>query len=250
MTWGNMIDFRRKAASLALFAGLIFIFIILAVAGTYIFLGMRQETSVAPCDTNLLSQIGASTTSTQLCLHEVVVSISSANSSEFYVPVLEMNKGSTGSIDSLYHLSAESKGHLRPPLNLSSNDVPNALLVPTATLNRSLVAFSNGVLIFQNKDWAIYRYIVNASSDSAGYYALLPPYYYGIYPALAIGADPYNLNISALSIWGYAGTMVSGEDIPPSMIVGVSGIDVVNVTIPALLYCPIAACVIVSRSEY
>ncbi len=168
---------------------------------------------------------------------------------EFYVPVLVMKPGGFGSIDILYHISAATIGHVGPLPTVAPTLVPFALSVPSATLNTSRVGFSHGVPIFQNSAWIIFRYAVNASADSTGYYAIMPPFYFGIYPALDIGADSNDLNMSALSIWGYTGVIMSAEDTVPSTIVGTSGFSIVNATIPGLDYCPNPACSVISRSS-
>lgn len=167
---------------------------------------------------------------------------------EFYVPVLIMKPGGVGTIDILYHLSASSIGHVGPLPTVPSTLVPYALSIASATRNTSLVEFSHGVPIFQNSAWILYRYTVNASVHSTGYYAIMPPYFFGIYPALDIGTDSNNLNMTTLSIWGYTGIIMSAEDTVPSTIVGTSGFTVVNATIPGLSYCPNAACNLISRS--
>jgi len=168
---------------------------------------------------------------------------------EFYVPVLVLKPGATGTIDILYHISASTIGHVGPLPTVPPNLVPVALSVPLATINTSRVEFSDGVPIFQNNGWTIYRYTVNASADSTGYYAITPPYYFGIYPALDIGTDTNNLNMSALSIWGFTGIITSSEDTVPSTIVGTSGFNIVNATIPGLADCPNPACSQISRSS-
>ncbi len=168
---------------------------------------------------------------------------------EFYVPVLVLKPGGIGTIDILYHISAGSIGHVGPLPTVAPSLVPFTLSVASATVNTSLVGFSDDVPIFQNSAWILYRYTVNASADSAGYYAIMPPYYFGIYPALDIGADSNNLNMSALSIWGFTGIITSAEDTVPSTIVGTSGFNVLNATIPGLTDCPNAACNQISRSS-
>jgi hypothetical protein len=168
---------------------------------------------------------------------------------EFYVPVLVLKPGATGTIDILYHISASTIGHVGPLPTVPPNLVPVALSVPLATINTSRVEFSDGVPIFQNSAWILYRYTVNASADSTGYYAIMPPYFFGIYPALDIGAESNDLNMSALSIWGYTGIITSAEDTVPSTIVGTSGFSIVNATIPGLQDCPNAACNLISRSS-
>jgi hypothetical protein len=102
--------------------------------------------------------------------------------------------------------------------------------------------------VFKDKSVMIYDYTVTTLAGSAGYYAILPPYYFGMLPALAVGADPNQLNASALLMWGYSGTFLSSEVTIPSRIVWTGNMVVVNSTIPMTLDCPNAACSIISHS--
>jgi len=52
---------------------------------------------------------------------------------EFYVPVLVLKPGASGTIDILYHISARSIGHVGPLPTVPPNLVPFALSVPLAT---------------------------------------------------------------------------------------------------------------------
>lgn len=217
-----------------------------AVASAYFTLGVGSPSPA--CDIQLATEIGATTTG--LCLRPLEVAWD-RNSSDIHVPVLVMKPGTTGTTDILYNISKGlyvSRPGLKP--NVTSTDVPMALSVVSAKVNKSSVGFSDGLLVFRNADWVVYRYTVNAAADSAGYYAILPRYYWGMYPALFIGANPNDLNTSSLSMWGYTGCCTSGEVTLPSSIVGTSGFGIVNATVPAIPYCPNAACNLVSRSLY
>ena len=160
-----------------------------------------------------------------------------------------MNPGTTSTMDVLYLLSARSEGHRGPLPNVTSSEVPLTLSVPSGQLEPGKVSFSNASVVFQDTAVILYRYTVSAAADSNGYYAILPPYYYGIYPALAVGADPNGLNKSALSIWGFSGVIESQEFVVPSYIVGTGNLNVVNATVPMILNCPNPACVMISHSQ-
>ena len=236
----------RAAVARVSVAVLILVLVISAVAATYIYLSTRSHTGV--CDTLLSEQIGA--TATQQCLQPLGITESSSNSSEFYVPVLVLKPGSTGTMDILYHISATVMGHRGPLPTIASTDVPLTLSVTATSEGGGQVRFSNGVLTFNISGWLLYKYTVTAPVNSTDYYAIEPPYYYGICPALAVGANPEDLNMSALSMWGFTGVMQSAEFTVPSTIVGTSGFNIVNATVPGISYCPNAACVLISRSAY
>lgn len=220
--------------------------IILVIAASVLWVSFNFRTNVLACDTQLKNEVGI--TSQQLCLQPLTVEVSSKNASEFTAPVLVIKPGQSGTIQILYHISAEQVNHQGIKLNLTGADVPGILSVSTATQNRSKIGFSNGSVIFQSADWILYKYAITTSSSSAGYYAILPPFYYGVYPPLVVTSDPNKSNSSALSMWGYTGIIQSGEFIIPSTIVGVSHIQIINYTIPDIAYCPNAACVLLSRS--
>ena len=222
------------------------IIVVGVAAASFVLLGAASPSP--PCDAQLASEIGASAAG--LCLQPLRVTQNS-NSSEFYVPVLIIPPGASGEIDILYHLSTAvyvSHPGLRP--NLTASNVPLALSVSSAATNASRVGFSVDSALFQNSDWVIYRYTVKTSADSAGYYAILPHYYWGMHPALAVGASPQSLNVTSLAMWGYTQCCISGEVTMDSSIVGATGFAVVNMTIPGIPYCPNAACNLVARSLY
>jgi len=196
------------------------------------------------CDRQLAAEVES-----DLCLQLIQISVSSSNSSELSIPVMVMRPGTTTAIDVLYLLSAGSSGNPGPKRNVTTSELPLALSIPSGKVDASKVAFYNASVIFQTKAAIIYRYTVMSAPDSSGYYAILPPYYYGIYPALAVGVDPNNLDKSALSIWGFSGLIESGEFIVPSYIVGTGDLNVVNATVPLIYSCPNPACVMISHSQ-
>lgn len=200
------------------------------------------------CDATLLAQIGG--TGTGLCLTPLNVVESVSNLSNYYVPVLVMSPGSSASIDIMYNVAGGyyvSNSKLKP--EITATRVPLALSVPSALVNKSAVGFSSGKVVFQNSAWVIYRYALNASAGSSGAYAILPPYYVGMYPALIVGTRQ-SFNTTQLALWGYSGFSESGEVILPSTVVGVRGLTVLNETVPVTTSCPNPACGLVSRSLY
>ncbi len=236
----------RRAATRVSVAVVILVLAVAVFAGVYLFTGIGRPPS--NCDAQLSSLIGASASG--ICLQPLQIVVNS-NATYSYVPVLVMNASSTATVDILYHLAAGayvSHPNLKP--TLYSTDVPLALSMASAKVNRSAVWFSSGAVVFRGNGWVIYRYTVNAVQEAAGYYAILPKYYWGMFPALAIGVDPNHLNVSALSTWGLVRCCSSGEIILPSSIVGSSGFEVVNATIPTITECPNAACNIISHSLY
>ena len=237
-------DPERSAITKLTVVVLIVIIIIATLVTTLILLPRRQAVS---CDTKLSAQLGATS---MLCLRPLSITSSSSNSSNFIVPVLIMKAGGTGSIEILYHLSNAFVAHKGQPPVLSSSIVPLTLSVDAATEGKSSVVFSSGTLLLNNSGWLLYKYKVNASTSSSGYYAIEPPYYYGIYPALAVGVNPRNLNISALSMWGFDGAIESGEFIVQSTIVSTSGFVIVNATVSGISYCPNSASILISHSAY
>ncbi len=224
------------------------ILILVLVAATAFYAAPSPRSPSQQCDTRLADKIGAG--SSGLCLQPLVVTQNS-NSSEFYVPVLVIQPGASGTLDILYDLTSGifvSHPGLKP--NLTASDLPIALSVATGASNATGVGFSNASLIFKNNDWVVYRYTIETAADSSGYYAILPRYYWGMRPALAVGTAPGNLNLTALAMWGYTKCCISGEIIMNSTIVGAAGFTVANVTVPGIEFCPNAACNIVARSHY
>ena len=235
----------RRIAVQAWAVGLVLIVAVGAVGAAYAYLGTRSAAPAPACDTKLSDQIGAGA---GVCLHPLSV-VLNTTTLDSGVPVLIIKPGTAGSVDILYHLSVGayvSHPNLKP--NLTAAHVPLVLSVATASINRSLVGFSNGTVVFKNSDWVIYRYGLESAPDSAGYYAILPPYYWGMYPALYITSDPGSLNASSLSLWGFTGCCMSGEVTLPATIVGTHGFEVVNETVPGISYCPNLACDLISRS--
>jgi hypothetical protein len=159
-----------------------------------------------------------------------------------------MSTRSSTVVEVMYQLNSQSVGWpTATHRNVTSSQVPLAISVPTGQITQ-LVKFSNASLVFEDKSVMIYNYTITTLAGSAGYYAILSPYYFGMPPALAIGADPNRLNASALSMWGYSGLFLSSEVTIPSRIVGVGNMVLVNSTIPMVPYCLNAACSIISHS--
>lgn len=223
------------------------VLVVAAVSGG--FLLFRGYTGEKACDVALLAHIGA--TGSGLCLQPLRRVISKSNSSDFEVPALIMKAGATASVEIMYNLSEGiyvSRSYEKP--NVTSSDAPLTLSVTTARPSPNSVSFSNGVLLFRDAGWAIYSYSVTASDNSSGYYAILPTYYYGMNPALIVGASPNGLNMTSLAMWGYTGFTESGEAILPSTIVGTSGMTVLEVSVPMTNVCPNSACIFIAHSLY
>jgi len=235
-------------------ASAVFLIIILAVTAVMAVDSFRSlaespptQVNTPPCDPTLLEEMGLSATS--LCLENVQVVSSPTNSSDFIVPVMVMSPGTSTTIEVLYLLSSETLGHTGPIQNITTAEAPVALAVPSGKASPD-VTFSSATRIFSDKSLVIYRYTLTASSGSDGYYAVLPPFYWGVFPALAVGADPAHLNMTALQTWGYSGGLMSAEFALPSDILGTGGLDVVNATVPTIPTCPTPACVVISNSGF
>lgn len=233
-----------RAAGLGKMLILAVVILIVLVASIWIY--FNYQTNASACDIQLGDEIGIPNQSQ--CLRPVTIAVSSVNSSEFIVPVLVIRPGETGTLDILYHISASQVNHQGIKANITEGDSPVALSTSTSTENKSMVDFATSTLIFQNANWVLYKYVVKTSSQAAGYYAILPPFYYGFYPPLVVANQPNKLNNSALTMWGFTGIIQSGEFIIPSTIVEVTGFHVVNYTIPDISYCPNPACVLIARS--
>ena len=204
-----------------------------------------STTAAVTCDSALSSALGI--TNAGLCLQNVQISVSQSNSSQFIVPVMIMGQGTTTTMDILYLLDSESVGHSGPIQNVTTDDFPVAISVPSGQASTQ-VTFSNASVLYAGKGIIIYSYTLTASVGSAGYYAIAPPFYFGAYPVLTVGTEPGELNGTALSMWGYDGMMQSGEFALPSDIVGTGTLTLVNSTVPATPTCPNPACVVVAHS--
>jgi hypothetical protein len=197
------------------------------------------------CDATLLTEERLQATG--LCLEDLQITIPVTNTSEAFVPVVIVNPGTVTRMEILYQLSAESVQHPGPKQNVSSDNIPTIRSVPSGNVS-SLVKFSVGTLVYQSSSLEIYSYNLTASPGSDGYYAILPIYYFGLNPVLAVGASPGHLNQSALSTWGYDGQMISAEFMLPSYLVGTGDATLVNATVPTTQICPSAACNIIAHS--
>ena len=234
--------FRKSASARAGVVGLLFILLLAIVFATFVATSLAQ--GIVTCDTQLSGQIGAPRS---LCLKPISISVLSTNSSEENVPVLMMKPGSSASLTILYHQILKSTID-NPQMNLSAADIPYAMSAISGAISKQ-VLFSTGKLIFRNGSSMIYKYTFNASSGSAGYYAILVPFAYGMLPALVVGGNPNSLNMTTMSLWGYVGPIVSTETLIPSVIVGVGNLKVTNVTVPEMLTCQTAGCLDIARSN-
>jgi hypothetical protein len=204
-----------------------------------------SRTSSQDCDPALLS--GLKSPPSGLCLQNLQIKISLSNTSEFIVPVMIVKPGTTTNLEILYQLSSESVQHPGPPQNVTSSEIPTIRSVPSGNVS-NLVKFSNGTMIYGSHAVDIYSYSLTASPGSDGYYAILPPFYFGFLPVLAVGASPDRLNESALSNWGYDGTIISGEFMLPSYVVGTGDATLVNATVPGTQVCPSPLCNLIAHS--
>lgn len=239
---------RKRAFSspTVVFAVLVVVIVAAFAGGSYL-IG-STDSFPAPdrvCDKALSRALGPSTSG--LCLQNVQLSVSSSNVSQFIVPVMVMKPGTTTTVDILYLLGSETVGHKGPIQNVTTSDFPEALSVPSGKVSGQVV-FTDPSVLSSGRGFIIYRYAVAAAAGSTGYYAILPPFYFGAYPALAVGAQPDLLNQSALTTWGYDGVMQSAEFAIPSEIVGTGSLALVNATVPAVPSCTTPACVIISHS--
>ncbi len=199
------------------------------------------------CNSQLESLLRGS--ANNLCLQLIQIFVPASNVSEIVVPVLVMKPGSTTTMDILYNIGSESLGHIGPKLDVAPTDRPQWLSVPYGNLSHEVV-FSDGRVIFQSATIVIYRYNVSAGVGSNGYYALLPPLYSGINPALDVNTDPVSFNLTTLATWAFTGVLKTAEFSLPSYIVGTGNLDVVNVTLPDDSNCANPACNLISNSLF
>jgi hypothetical protein len=232
-------------------AGLVFIALLALVVAAFIVASTYSGESTPvrqQCDLQLASEAGASS---NVCLAPMTVTLSSSNSSSYIVPVLFMKPGTTATITILYHMvvngNSGATGHSLP--NVTSSSLPYALSVKTGGIAQNQVRFGNATLVSHKNNWYLYTYQVHASDNANGYYAILPPLYYGFYPALAVDSGSGQPNKTDLAMWGFSGIIQSGEFIVPSTIVATSSnIRVVNATVPSTPICPNSACSVIQHS--
>ena len=205
-------------------------------------------TGTSECDQQLSADVGV--LGTGLCLRPLSLIVSRSNSSEFSVPIMIMKPDTSTVVNVLYVLAVERVLHAGPSLNITSSELPVLISVPSGNFDAGGVTFSNASDIYQNTRVVIFSYTLTAAPNSSGYYAILPRYYFGMYPALVVTTDPNHLNMTALSLWGYTGTMISSEFFVPSYIVGTGNLVVINATIPMTESCMNPACVKISHSQY
>jgi len=237
------------------FIALLFIMVLVAMVAAYVLLPVdavvaTEVTSTPECDPQLSAEVG--NLGTGLCLQQVSLSVSRSNSSEFSVPVMIMKPGTSTVVNVLYLVAAERVFHPGPLPNITSSELPVLMSVPSGTIEPDGVTFSNALKIFQNGRVVIFSYTLTAATNSSGYYGILPQYYFGMYPALVVSAsaDPNNLNMTALGLWGYTGNMISSEFFVPSYVVGTGDLNVINATVPMTESCMNPACVIIAHSQY
>jgi len=196
------------------------------------------------CDPSLVSELKIPDS---LCLENLQITIPVTNTSAFIVPVIIVKPGTTTTIEILYQLSSESVQHPGPRLNVTSFEIPTFRLVPSGNVS-DLIKCSNGTLVYGSSSLTIFSYNVTTLPGSDGYYAILPLFYFGFYPVLAVGASPGHLNQSVLNTWGYDGPLLTGEFALPSQIVGTGDATLVNATVPMTQICPSVACHVIAHS--
>lgn len=233
----------RRATGKGSSLSIIFILCLGAVFAAYV--SYSTSGTGAKCDTQLEDQAGTRA----YCFEPVgQVSLIATNTSEFNVPVIVIKPGSNASITILYdEIAKDAPANVYPPF--TSNSRPYALSVASGKLMLSDVVFSTGNLLYKNGSWYLYQYNLTTTANSSGYYAFLPPFYYGFYPAIYVG-NGYP-NKTSLSMWGFSGIILSGEFILPSTIVGLSSnVQVFNKTVPQIPTCPNPACKTISHSGF
>ena len=234
------------------FIAFLFMIMLVIMIASYVLLpadaNVAVVTGASECDPQLSAEVGD--LGRGLCLRQVSLTVSPSNSSEFSVPVMIMKPGTSTVVDVLYVLASERIMHPGPLLNITSSELPVLMSVPSGTFDAGGVTFSNASDIFQNARVVIFSYTLTAATNSSGYYAILPRYYFGMYPALVVSSDPNHINMTALSLWGYTGTMISSEFFVPSYIVGTGDLNVINASVPMTESCMNPACVRISHSQY
>jgi hypothetical protein len=240
---GSTFDSRvagRRASSLSL----LFIVAIAAISGAYFGTATSQARN---CNSQLSGKAG---TPANLCLQTIAIDYSGRNSSEASVPVLLMQPGTTASVSILYEPHSDKGSAYNPQSQLTGFNIPTAISAISGQPNITAVEFSKGSLVFEQNNWTIYRYNITASNDSGGYYVIIVPFGPQLYPALVVAPSSASINVSEMSVWGYVGSITTGETVIPSVIVGESNLSVVNVTIPESQYCQTRACNIVASSQF
>jgi len=222
---------------------LLFIVAIAVVAGTY----FQLATSSPNCNVLLEQKAG---TNTDLCLETIAISYSGSNSSSANVPALIMRPGTTASISILYEPHSDQGDEFNPQSILTGFNIPTPVSAISGNPDLAAVSFSKGTLVSEHDNWTIYSYNITASKNSSGYYAIIVPFGPQMYPALVISTDVNSVNTSMMSLWGYVGSIITGETVYPSVIVGTSNLSFVNTTIPESSYCQSRACNLIASSEY
>ncbi len=185
-----------------------------------------------------------------LCLRRIAISYSTSNSFVANVPVLVMRPDTTASISVLYEPHSDQGDDFNPQSKLTGLNIPTPVSAISGNPNLTAVSFSKGTLVSEHDNWTIYSYNIAASNDSSGYYAIIIPFGPQMYPALVINPNVNSVNVSMMSLWGYVGSIITGETVYPSVIVGTSNLSIVNVTVPESAYCQSRACNQITSSEY
>lgn len=236
------IDGRRTFPVLSL----LFIVVIAGIAGAYFDLSTAGS---GGSNCNLSLEAGADTPP-GLCLRTIAIYYPSANSTTATVPALVMTPGSTASISILYEPHSDLGDEFNPQSKLTGYNIPTAVDALTGNPNLAAVRFAMGTLVSEHDNWSIYSYSIITSNDSSGYYAIIVPFGPTLYPALVVEPPSTPVNASMMSLWGYVGSIESGETIIRSIFVGTSDLSIVNVTIPTSPYCMSRACNQIASSEF
>jgi hypothetical protein len=222
----------------------LFIVVIAGVAGTYFDLATGTSES---CNTFLAASADAPS---NLCLRTIEINYPTPNSSVVNVPALVMYPGTNASISILYEPHSDMGDEFNPQSTLTGFNIPTAVSAFSGNPDLALVRFTKGTLLSEHDNWSIYSYTIIASNDSAGYYAIIVPFGPQLYPALVIEPPSVSVNASLMTLWGYVGSIESGETIIRSVFIGTSDISIVNVTVPTSDYCMSRACNLISTSEF
>lgn len=223
---------------------LLFLVILAAIAGAYFDLATG---SMSTCNAQLSASVDSPPS---ICLTTIAIKYSDPNSSSADVPALVMAPGSAASISILYEPHADLGDQYNPQSNLSTFNIPTAVSAVTGEPNLTAVHFSKGKELYKHGSWVIYTYNISTSNDSNGYYAIIVPFGPQLYPALVVSSDTGSVNASMMTLWGYVGSITTGETAIPSIFVATSGLTLVNVTISLYDQCQSRACNLISSSEY
>jgi hypothetical protein len=229
--------YNVRASSLTI----LFVVAIALIAGTYFSLATSSTTT---CNTALSNEADSPP---NLCLRSIKIDYSSSSAN---VPALIMKPGSSATISILYEPHSDAGSGFNPQSKLTGFNIPTPVSAISGNPNESEVRFSRGILLSSHDNWTIYSYNVTASNYSSGYYAIIVPFGPQLYPALVISNDSNSINASMMALWGYEGSITTGETVYPSVFVGTSNLVIENVTVPVSQYCQSRACNLIASSEY